>query len=42
MDPPVSVPMVAGVNFAAKAEADPPEDPTGTKFLSIGLTTFPK
>ena len=36
IDPPVSVPMVAGVSFAAKAEAEPPEEPPGTKLLSIG------
>ena len=27
IDPPVSVPIVAGVSFAANAEADPPEEP---------------
>ena len=42
IDPPVSVPIVAGVNFAAKAEAEPPEEPPGTKSLSIGLITLPK
>ena len=42
IDPPVSVPIVAGVNFAAKADADPPDEPPGTKFLSIGLITLPK
>ena len=41
-EPPVSVPIVAGVSFAAKAEADPPDDPPGTKLSSIGLITFPK
>ena len=25
IDPPVSVPIVAGVNFAAKADAEPPD-----------------
>ena len=42
IEPPVSVPIVAGVNFAAKADAEPPEEPPGTKSLSIGLITFPK
>ena len=32
MDPPVSVPIVAGVRPAANAEAEPPEDPPGTNF----------
>ena len=32
IDPPVSVPIVIGVKFAAKAEDDPPEEPPGTKF----------
>ena len=26
IDPPVSVPIVAGVNFAANADADPPDE----------------
>ena len=42
IDPPVSVPIVAGVSFAAKAEAEPPDEPPGTKLSSIGLITFPK
>ena len=42
IDPPVSVPIVIGVNWPATAEAEPPEDPPGTKFLSIGFWTFPK
>ena len=42
IEPPVSVPIVIGVKLAANAEADPPEDPPGTKFLWIGLWTFPK
>ena len=37
IEPPVSVPIVAGVNCPATAEAEPPDDPPGTKFLSIGL-----
>jgi len=27
IEPPVSVPIVAGVRLAAKAEAEPPDDP---------------
>ena len=42
IDPPVSVPIVAGVNFAANADAEPPDEPPGTRSLSIGLITFPK
>ena len=42
IDPPVSVPIVAGVSSAAKAEAEPPDDPPGTKFSPKGFLTFPK
>ena len=42
IDPPVSVPIVIGVKWAAKADADPPDEPPGTKFSSIGFWTFPK
>ena len=42
IDPPVSVPIVIGVKFAANADAEPPEEPPGTKSLSIGFCTFPK
>ena len=42
IDPPVSVPIVIGVNCPATADADPPEEPPGTKFLSIGFWTLPK
>ena len=42
IDPPVSVPIVAGVKLAANALEDPPDEPPGTKFFSIGLITFPK
>ena len=42
MDPPVSVPIVAGVSSAANAEAEPPEDPPGTNFSPYGFFTFPK
>ena len=34
MDPPVSVPIVAGVRPAAKAAADPPDEPPGTNSVS--------
>ena len=37
IEPPVSVPIVIGVKLAARADADPPEEPPGTKSLSIGL-----
>ena len=37
IDPPVSVPIVIGVSCAATAEDYPPEEPPGTKFLSIGF-----
>ena len=37
MDPPVSVPIVIGVYCAATADAEPPDEPPGTKFLSIGF-----
>ena len=40
IDPPVSVPIVAGVRLAANALADPPEDPPGTKFFPTGLMVF--
>ena len=36
MEPRVSVPIVAGVNLAASADDDPPDDPPGTKFYDIG------
>ena len=42
IEPPVSVPIVIGVKLAARADAEPPEEPPGTKPLSIGLCTFPK
>ena len=42
IEPPVSVPIVVGVNLAASAEADPPDDPPGTTFLPTGLSTLPK
>ncbi len=42
IEPPVSVPIVAGVRFDAKALADPPEDPPGTKSFPNGFITLPK
>ena len=42
IEPPVSVPIVAGVKFAASADAEPPEEPPGTVFSAIGFITFPK
>ena len=41
IDPPVSVPIVAGVRSAASADAEPPDDPPGTVSLAIGFITFP-
>ena len=41
IEPPVSVPIVAGVKLAASADADPPDDPPGTVSLAIGFITFP-
>ena len=42
IDPPVSVPIVAGVRSAASADAEPPDDHPGTVSFAIGFTTFPK
>ena len=42
IEPPVSVPIVAGVRSAAKALAEPPDYPPGTVFSAIGFITFPK
>ncbi len=42
IDPPVSVPIVAGVRFAHTAAAEPPEEPPGTTLSFNGLITFPK
>ena len=42
MDPPVSVPIVVGVRSAAKALAEPPEEPPGTVFSATGFITLPK
>ena len=37
IDPPVSVPIVAGVNLAANADEEPPDDPPGTRFSETGF-----
>ena len=42
IEPPVSVPVAAGVMRAATAVADPPEEPPGTRVVSQGLRTGPK
>jgi hypothetical protein len=42
IEPPVSVPVAAGVRQAATAAAEPPELPPGTAFVSQGLRTGPK
>jgi hypothetical protein len=39
MEPPVSVPVAAGVRRAATAAALPPEDPPGMRLTSHGLVT---
>ena len=41
MEPPVSVPVAAGVRRAATAAAEPPDEPPGTRVLSQGLLTLP-
>ena len=41
MEPPVSVPVEKGVNFAATAAAEPPDDPPGTFDKSQGFLTGP-
>ena len=42
IEPPVSVPIVAGVRSAASALAEPPEEPPGTVFSLTGFITFQK
>jgi len=37
MDPPVSVPVAAGVRRAATAAALPPDDPPGMRLVSHGV-----
>ena len=41
IDPPVSVPIVAGVKSAAKADEDPPDEPPGTNSVSYTHLTLP-
>ena len=42
IDPPVSVPSAAGANLPETADAEPPDDPPGTKslFLLQGLILY--
>ena len=42
IEPPVSVPIVAGVKSAANADEDPPDEPPGTNWSPTGLITLPK
>ena len=42
IEPPVSVPVAAGVRPAATAAAEPPDEPPGTAVLSHGFCTAPK
>ena len=41
IDPPVSVPVAAGVSRAATAAAEPPDEPPGTACTSQGFFTGP-
>ena len=41
MEPPVSVPVAAGVSRAATAAALPPDEPPGTRAGSQGFFTTP-
>ena len=40
IEPPVSVPIVAGVNLAASADDDPPDEPPGTKFSDLSKDSY--
>ena len=42
MEPPVSVPIVMGVKLAARADADPPEDPPGLNLYLLDFVHFQK
>src|SRR6185503_15964663 len=42
IEPPVSVPVAAGVMRAATAAAEPPDEPPGTRCKSQGLRTGPQ
>ena len=42
IDPPVSVPIDVGVRLAAKAEAEPPDEPPGINLSPYGFITLPK
>ena len=41
IEPPVSVPVAAGVKRAATAAALPPDEPPGMREVSQGLVTAP-
>ena len=41
IEPPVSVPVVAGSSRAATAAAEPPDEPPGTRCVSHGFLTGP-
>ena len=41
IEPPVSVPVAAGVSLAATEAAEPPEEPPGTQSVSQGFFTAP-
>ena len=41
IEPPVSVPVAAGISRAATAAAEPPDEPPGTRFRSQGFFTAP-
>ena len=40
IEPPVSVPVVAGTRPAATATAEPPEEPPGTRVRSQGFNAL--
>ncbi len=42
MEPPVSVPVVAGASLAATAQAEPPDEPPGVRVKSQGFLQGPK
>ncbi len=42
IEPPVSLPKASGLNPAATAAAEPPDDPPGTRLVSHGLCVGPK
>ena len=42
IEPPVSVPVARGTRPAATADADPPDEPPGTRDVSHGFLQAPK